>query len=106
MAPKKLHAMWYSQNLNRCEGGNMKLEGKVVVITGATGVLGGEAARAFGEQGAKLALVSSDQSKLDALLGELALPKGQAIAWRADLRDPAAVQAAVEDIGARLGPPQ
>ncbi|MDP9311053.1 MAG: SDR family NAD(P)-dependent oxidoreductase [Chloroflexota bacterium] len=84
----------------------MELTGKVVVISGATGGLGKVTAQAYGAQGAKIALVSSDQTKLNALVQKLALPAGQALVQRADLRDRAAAQAALQAIADTLGPPQ
>jgi len=81
----------------------MGLEGRVGVITGATGRLGRVVARAFGEQGARLALLSIDQAKLDSLVRDLNLPAGRALAHAADLRDPAAVQAAAQVVIGQFG---
>jgi 3-hydroxybutyrate dehydrogenase len=83
----------------------MNLKDTLVVITGATGGLGTVAARAFGAQGARLALLSSDQAKLDALVQELALPPGQAQAHQVDLRDPGAVQGALQRMTQSQGTP-
>ena len=47
---------------------------RVIVITGATGVLGQLAAHTFAKQGASLSLLSNDQDKLDALAHNLNLP--------------------------------
>jgi NAD(P)-dependent dehydrogenase (short-subunit alcohol dehydrogenase family) len=55
------------------------IDGRVVVITGATGGLGRVVARSFAERGARLALVSGDQAKLDAQAQELGLPAARAV---------------------------
>jgi len=76
---------------------------RVVVITGATGELGKLVTRAFAEQGASLALVSTDQDKLDALARELDLPPERVLTYTADLLDESATQAAAEAVSARFG---
>jgi NAD(P)-dependent dehydrogenase (short-subunit alcohol dehydrogenase family) len=59
----------------------------VIVITGATGVLAGTAARAFAAEGASLGLLSNDAEKLDALTRSLALTPERILAQTADLTD-------------------
>ena len=49
------------------------MKNRVIVITGATGVLGQLAAHTFAEGGASLALLSNDQDKLDTLARDLNL---------------------------------
>lgn len=61
------------------------LEGKVVLLTGAAGGIGRETALAFAEAGSKVAAVDLDQSKLDALRGEM--KGGPHLALARDLRD-------------------
>ena len=79
------------------------MNGRVIVITGATGGLGGAAARAFAEVGASLALLGHDQNKLDVLARELNLPAERALTLAVDLRDAAAVQEAAEAVAAKFG---
>ena len=81
----------------------MEFDGWVVVITGATGGLGRVVARTFAERGARLAVVSSDQTKLDALGRELGVPDGRWLAHAADLRQAAAAQAAAAAVATRFG---
>jgi 3-oxoacyl-[acyl-carrier protein] reductase len=81
----------------------MQLDGRVTVITGATGGLGRVVARAFAERGAALALLSSDQTKLDSLAAELAVPAARVLARAADLRDPAATEAAALAVIEKFG---
>lgn len=75
----------------------------VMVITGATGATGSAAARAFAAQGASLALLSHDQSKLDALAASLTLPKKRLLTRAVDLRNPEEVRAAERFITTRFG---
>ncbi|HEY7031541.1 MAG TPA: SDR family NAD(P)-dependent oxidoreductase [Thermomicrobiales bacterium] len=81
----------------------MGIDGRVVVITGATGGLGRVVARSFAERGARLALVSGDQAKLDAQAQELGLPAERVLVHAADLRDPAAVSGAARAVTEQFG---
>jgi len=76
---------------------------RVVVITGATGVLGQLAAHTFAEQGDSLALVSDDQEVLDTLTKELDLPEERILTHTANLLDESAVQGSVEAVSAKFG---
>jgi len=76
---------------------------KVIVITGATGVLGNQTAQAFAARGHSLALLDNDQSKLDPLARDLNLPDERFFASIVDLRDGQAVQAAAEAVAAKFG---
>ncbi len=75
-------------------------EGKVVMVTGATGNLGQVVARKFAAEGAKLALVARDDNDLKALADEL---KAETVTEAADLGDPASVDALVGRVVARFG---
>jgi len=72
------------------------------VISGATGGLGRIAARVFAERGAALALLSTDQEKLDALAVELSLPEARVLTHAANLTDGDAVQAAAAAVRAKF----
>jgi NAD(P)-dependent dehydrogenase (short-subunit alcohol dehydrogenase family) len=63
------------------------MNGRVIVITGATGVLAGTAARAFAAGGASLGLLSNDAEKLDSLSRSLALPPERILTRVVDLTD-------------------
>ena len=79
-----------------------RLEGKVAIITGATGGIGEASARTFLEQGAKVLLVGRSQDKLDALLKTLGGGKNIAHAVaQADneMQTSAAVGAAIDAFG-------
>jgi NAD(P)-dependent dehydrogenase (short-subunit alcohol dehydrogenase family) len=77
----------------------MELAGARVLVAGATGVLGGELARALAGAGARVALTGRDGGTLRALAGEL----GGAPAVVVDAVDVEAVRAAVDAAVAGLG---
>lgn len=76
---------------------------RVVVITGATGGLGQVTARAFAEQGASLALISTSQDKLDALTDDLNLPAEKVMTQAVNLIDADAVAEVAETIFSKFG---
>jgi 3-oxoacyl-[acyl-carrier protein] reductase len=77
-----------------------RLDGKVALVTGATGGIGAEIARALHGQGAKVALSGTRVEVLEALAAELG--EG-ALAAPANLADPAAPAALVEQVEAAFG---
>lgn len=79
------------------------MENRVFVITGATGGLGQVAAHAFAERGASLALLSTDQDKLDALARDLNLPSDRILTHAVDLLDPDAVRDSAKAVSAKFG---
>jgi NAD(P)-dependent dehydrogenase (short-subunit alcohol dehydrogenase family) len=76
--------------------------GRVFIISGATGVTGRAAARAFAERGASLALVGTDQSRLDALARDLNLPAARLLTLTADLRKADSVHSAAEAVSVKF----
>jgi NADP-dependent 3-hydroxy acid dehydrogenase YdfG len=62
-------------------------QAKIVIITGATGVLGRKTAQAFAERGHSLVVLGNDQAKLDSLVRDLNLPAERLLASIVDLRD-------------------
>ena len=76
------------------------LAGRTALVTGATGGIGGEIARALHAQGASVALSGTKSDKLEALAGELG---ERAHALRCDLADRAQVEALVPQAEAALG---
>jgi NAD(P)-dependent dehydrogenase (short-subunit alcohol dehydrogenase family) len=77
-----------------------KLDGKVVVVTGASSGIGLATAVACGAEGADVVLLARRKDRLDAAaqqVGERALPIST------DIGDPAAVNAAFEQVAQRFG---
>jgi len=78
-------------------------QGKVVVITGATGVLGNLTAKTFAAQGHSLALLDNDQNKLDVLTRDLNLPDERLFTSIVDLRNGQAVHSTAEAVSKKFG---
>jgi NAD(P)-dependent dehydrogenase (short-subunit alcohol dehydrogenase family) len=76
---------------------------KTIVITGATGVLGRRTAHAFAERGHSLALLGTDQNKLESLSHDLNLPDERIFTSILDLRDGQAVRSTAEAVSVRFG---
>jgi NAD(P)-dependent dehydrogenase (short-subunit alcohol dehydrogenase family) len=81
----------------------MTIENRIAVITGATGGLGRVVARRLADEGAHLALVSSDSQRLEQLAEELGLPEARWLTHAADLTSPTGAQAAAEAVIAKYG---
>jgi 3-oxoacyl-[acyl-carrier protein] reductase len=77
------------------------LTGRVALITGASGGLGGAIARALHAQGASVALTGTRRDALAALTAELAV---RAHAAPCDLSDAGAVEALIPTVEGALGP--
>jgi NADP-dependent 3-hydroxy acid dehydrogenase YdfG len=75
-----------------------------IAIIGAGPGLGAAVARRFGAEGFSIALISRDQSKLDALAAQLEDGGATARGYSADVLDPASLEAALARAGAELGP--
>src|ERR1700754_572262 len=73
----------------------MKLADKVVVVTGGTSGIGLETAKLFRTEGAKVAIIGSNDKRLKEAERELG---GDVIALRADLRDPAQIDKAIAEV--------
>lgn len=83
------------------EGIGFGLEGKCVAITGASGAIGSELARAFAQAGARVALVDLDAARLADVASTL--PGSGHVPIAADLRDIAALGAVAADLQQQLG---
>lgn len=68
------------------------MQGKVVVITGASRGIGAAAARAFAKAGAKVVLLARSMTEIDAIAAEIG---PAAVALRCDVADWSAVEAAL-----------
>lgn len=81
----------------------MGIEGRTIVITGASGALGSTLARDLAAGGANLALLERSADKLAALVESLGLPDERILTHPVDLSDAAATNAAAEAVAARFG---
>jgi NAD(P)-dependent dehydrogenase (short-subunit alcohol dehydrogenase family) len=79
------------------------LEGRVAVITGASGAIGGALARALARAGASTVLVGRRREPLERLADELEALGSVAVAAPADVLDRAALGAVRDDVIARFG---
>ena len=75
-----------------------------IAIIGAGKGLGAAVARRFGAEGFTVGLISRHQGRLDALAAELEQDGVQARGFVADVRDPASLAAALEQVTETLGP--
>jgi uncharacterized protein len=76
----------------RIQGGQMKLEGKLAVVTGASSGIGASTAYALAERGARVALVARDPERLERVAQRIRASGGKASGFVADLRDPIAIR--------------
>ncbi len=79
------------------------LEGKVAVVTGGAGVLCKEFAKALAACGAKVAILGRTLSKAEAVAEEIKAMGGEAIAVSVDVTNAQSVNAAHEEVLAKLG---
>jgi NAD(P)-dependent dehydrogenase (short-subunit alcohol dehydrogenase family) len=77
------------------------LEDRTVVVTGAARGLGAALAREMSRRGARVALLGHEKAALDAVAASL---PGPALAVKADVTDPTALDAAARRVRAGLGP--
>jgi len=80
------------------------LTDKVVLLTGASRGLGVDMARAFAQQGSRLALAARSGSELEKVRAELEAIGAKAIAVPADVSDLASLGALVKETESSLGP--
>lgn len=80
-----------------------QLEGTVAFITGAGSGIGKGAALLLAKEGAKIAALDTDAQQLQAVVDDIQQHGGEAIALVADVSEPGAVKAAVEQTIAQWG---
>ena len=82
---------------------NVDFSGKVVVVTGAGGVLCGDMARAYAQAGAKVAALDLNEDAVKKLAEELTAEGFTCVGYKANVLDPVALeevhQAVLKDLG-------
>jgi NAD(P)-dependent dehydrogenase (short-subunit alcohol dehydrogenase family) len=74
------------------------LEGKVAVVTGASGGLGADAAIAYAQNGADVALLARRKDRLEALAKEIESTGRKALAVQCDVANEESVENAIEEV--------
>jgi NAD(P)-dependent dehydrogenase (short-subunit alcohol dehydrogenase family) len=80
-----------------------KLQDRIALVTGASKGLGKAMALALADAGARIALVSRDVDKLNAVASEIRSNGGSAEVFRADVADEANVSALEAEVASRMG---
>jgi NAD(P)-dependent dehydrogenase (short-subunit alcohol dehydrogenase family) len=78
-----------------------RLDGRLAVVTGATGVLGGAIARGMAAAGARVAVLGRRAERAEEVAAAIREGGGEAVATPADVLDPAALERVREDLLAR-----
>jgi NAD(P)-dependent dehydrogenase (short-subunit alcohol dehydrogenase family) len=81
----------------------LSIENRVAIITGATGSLGSVVARNLADQGARLALLSTNAERLAKLAGELDLPTDRYLTGAFDFTAPGAAHDAAAMVIEKFG---
>jgi len=83
---------------------NIDFSGKVVVVTGAGGVLCGDMARAYAQAGAKVAALDLNEEAVLKLAAELTAEGFTCIGYKANVLDPVALEEVHQAVLRDLGP--
>ena len=83
---------------------NVDFSGKVVVVTGAGGVLCGDMARAYAQAGAKVAALDLNEDAVKKLAEELTAEGFTCIGYKANVLDPVALEEVHQAVLRDLGP--
>ncbi len=80
-----------------------KLQGNVVIVTGASSGIGLETAKAFAREGCRLALGARKEDRLEVALRQVEAEGGEAFAQVTDVQDEEQVRALIEGARTRWG---
>ncbi len=81
----------------------MRVDGRVALVTGASGGIGAHVANVLAGAGASVALAARRVERLEALAGQIVQAGGKALPVELDVTDDGAVEAALDQIEAVLG---
>lgn len=84
-------------------GGNSILKGRIALVNGAGGSIGGVVARIFAREGARLFLAGRTLAKVEAVARDIRACGGEATAAEVDALDETAVEAHVRAVAAEAG---
>ena len=79
------------------------IQGKVAVISGVCGVLGGSIARSFIQAGAKIVAIGTNQQKLDKTLAQLTELGGEVKGYVGNVLDIKSLEAIAKDVVEKWG---
>lgn len=79
------------------------IRGRVIIVTGATGVLAGSAARYFSAQGAHVVFLGRDEAKLKQALADTAGGPGESAVFSCDVLDRPGLERVRDAVVARFG---
>ena len=79
-----------------------RLDGKVCIVTGASGGIGAKTAEFYGREGAKVVLAARRENYLNAVAKKVRDAGGEALVVVTDIRDKAQAEALVEKTAALL----
>lgn len=82
---------------------NRSVEGLVVLVTGAASGMGRATAHLFADEGANVAVTDLEQSKVDAVVGEIHGVGGSAAGWALDVANNERVGQVTDEIVERFG---
>jgi 2-hydroxycyclohexanecarboxyl-CoA dehydrogenase len=81
-----------------------RFNGKMVIVTGGGGGIGGATCHRFAREGANVAVLDLDQAAAEKVVGCVRSEGGTAEAYRCDITDRVSVDAAIAAAESRLGP--
>jgi len=91
-------------NLVQLENPMQRLKNKTVIVTGGGGGIGGATCQRMAQEGAKVAVFDMNLEAAQKVVDAITAAGGQAAAFKCDITDRAAVDAAVAATEAQLGP--
>ena len=80
-----------------------RLDGKVAIVTGGAGGIGGATARVLAKEGARVAVVDIDGARAEQVTQAIAAAEGDALGVSADLAEEASAVAAINAVVTRYG---
>ena len=83
-----------------------RLDGRVAIVTGGAGGIGGAICRTFAKAGASVACLDVERANAQSVVADIERSGGKGLALACDVSSEASVAAAVDAVVARLGAPR